>query len=230
SAFSDYPAAATKLPHVADASGVNIEALLVEKPDLVLVWPNGTSEADIVRLKMLGIRTEAIGIFTLADVANALRRIGQLADTSKTADFAADQFELRRRMLQNKYAHAKKVPTFFEISHAPLMTINGLHFISQVISLCGGANIFADVRQLVFQPSREMLLIKSPQVIFFGANKLAGKSAMLRDAALYAGLNAAQQGNIFALEADLILRPGPRLIDAAEEACGILETIRRKVG
>lgn len=225
SAYSDYPIDAKKLAIVADFSGINIEALLSRRPDLVLVWTSGTREADIARLTKLGIRVEAIGVNQLTDVPKALRRIGVLAGTTGAAEKAALQFEARLATLNNKYRNASKVSAFFEISRTPLMTIGGTHFISEVMALCGAANVFASIDQLTFTPSRESLLVKNPRIILHGA-QLSDDKKPKRDNAIYIGLSAANREQIFAVEADHVLRPGPRLLDAAEAMCKIVDRVR----
>jgi iron complex transport system substrate-binding protein len=224
SAYSDFPAAAKNLPQVSSYAGVNIEALLSHKPDLVLVWTSGTREADIARMKMLGMRVEAIGINRLDDVPVALRRIGVLAQTTDTAERAAVAFETKLKSLTSTHQTNKKnpLPVFIEIGRAPLMSVNGKHFISEAISMCGGTNVFADIEHLVFEPSREALLAKNPVVVIYPLSKAARagrKSQDKPDARFYAGTVAATRQQIFAIEADHLLRPGPRLIEAAEAIC-----------
>ncbi len=119
------------------------------------------------------------------------------------------------------------MPVFFEISRIPLMTINGTHFISEVLRVCGGDNVFAGVAQMVFEPSREALLQKNPRVVFYTVSK-SGKPPAARDNTLYLGLDAVAAGNVIALDADSLLRPGPRLIDAVTETCAALDQGRRR--
>ena len=228
SAFSDYPIDAKQLPIVADFSGINIEALLSRRPDLVLVWTSGTREADIARLTKLGIRVEAIGVNQLADVPKALRRIGVLAGTTGTAEKAALQFEARLTLLHNKYRNANKISAFFEVSRTPLMTVGGTHFIAEVMALCGAVNVFANIDQLTITPSRENLLVKNPRIILYGAplNNDKKPKREKNNSAVYVGLSAASRDQIFAIEADHILRPGPRLLDAAEAMCKIVDRVR----
>jgi iron complex transport system substrate-binding protein len=223
SAFSDYPEAAKQLPQVADFAGISIEALIQLKPDLVLVWESGTRPADIARLRDLRIRTESIRIDTFDDVPTAIRRIGEFAGTPETANAAAEKFVLRAKELADKNRGKPKVSVFFEIGRSPLLTINGHHFITQVLSICGGVNVFASASQQVFQPSRETLLQIDPQVVMRGASPHGNRD---RDDGLYQGLAAYRRGQILSVNADPILRPGPRLIDAAAEVCDLLDGVR----
>jgi iron complex transport system substrate-binding protein len=223
SAFSDYPEAAKRLPQVADFAGINIEALIRLKPDLVLVWESGTRPSDIARLRELRIRTESIRIDTFDDVPTAIRRIGELAGTPEKANAVAEKFALRSNELAEINQSKPRVRVFFEIGRAPLLTINGNHFISQVLSICGGVNVFASASGPVFQPSRETLLQLDPQVILRGANP---QSNHIPDNDLYQGLAAHRRGQVKDVNADQILRPGPRLIDAAAEVCRLLDGVR----
>ena len=228
SAFSDFPADAAKYPQVADYSGINLEALLARKPDLVLVWSGGTREADVVRLRMSGIRVESIGVIQLSDVPKALRQIGRLANTGEAAEAAAKQFEARLDKLNREYQTAKPITAFFEISHKPLMSIGGQHFISEVLRTCGASNVFGGVDLLAFEPSREILLVKNPQVIVYATSSNSREKAKRNNDA-YAGLRAQRLEHFVTIESDHILRPGPRLIDAAEEACRAIDKIRRQL-
>ncbi|MCA3029532.1 MAG: cobalamin-binding protein [Rhodocyclaceae bacterium] len=223
SAFSDYPEAARQLPQVADFAGINLEALIRLKPDLVLVWESGTRQADIARLRSLQIRTESIRIDTFDDVPKAIRRLGEFAGTTETAYAAAEKFVLRAKELADKNRGKPKVSVFFEIGRSPLLTINGHHFITQVLSICGGVNVFASASQQVFQPSHETLLQIDPQVVMRGASPHGNRD---RDDGLYQGFAAYRRGQILSVNADHILRPGPRLIDAAADVCDVLDGVR----
>jgi hypothetical protein len=81
--FSDYPAAARKLPRVGDAWRVDVERVLELRPDIVLVWPTGTPETVIARLRQLRLRVVAVPTQQLADVPVALRQLGALAGTNR---------------------------------------------------------------------------------------------------------------------------------------------------
>ena len=226
SAYSDFPEAAKDKPQVADAAGISFEALLALKPDLVLAWKGGTRPADIARLESLGINVFVIEIHTLADVPRAIRTIGKLTGRAKLADGperAAAIFESKLSMLEMAKKGKTPVRVFFEISRMPLMTVNGQHFIAETMKLCGGDNVFSDMAQMVIEPSREELLKRGADVILRPASILKD---VKRDQALYAGMEAYSSGRIYALNADWILRPGPRVLLAAEEICTALDRVR----
>lgn len=226
SAYSDFPEAARSLPKIADASGISFEALLALKPNLVLAWKGGTRPADIARLTSLGINVFVIEVRTLADVPRAVRTIGQLvarpAGDDTPLQFAAT-FESTLERLQLASRGKSPVRAFVEISQLPLMTVNGEHLIAETIKLCGGENVFSDAQQVVVEPSREELLKRGADAILRPASI---HKDVARDRALYSGLTAYQRGRIYPLNADWILRPGPRILLAAEEICAALDRAR----
>lgn len=226
SAYSDFPAAAARLPQVADAGGIAWESLFALRPDLVLAWRSGTRQADIARLAQLGMRVEAIDIATLADVPAALRLIGKLT-ASAGAEQAAHQFEQRLAGLRAANAGKPVVRTFFEISAKPLMTVSARHVISEMITMCGGRNVFADAPSLVPEPSREELAARNPVAILYGAST---RAEAVDRATLYAGVANYRPQHTLAITADYAYRPGPRLLLAAAEICAALDAVRASAG
>jgi len=223
SAYSDYPSAARGLPEVADAAGVSWESLLALKPDLVLAWKGGTRPVDISRLSSLGVNVFVVEIKQLADVSRALRSIGRLVGQPGPADDAAEVFQRQLAALREANADKPVVKTFFEISAKPLMTVNRDHVISEMISLCGGSNVFGDAAGLVSEPSREELLARGPQAILFGRS--SGQKPHPVNSA-YEGQPAAREGRAYGITADYAFRPGPRLLLAAGEICDALDRSR----
>ena len=229
SAYSDFPESAKHKPQVADAAGISFEALLGLKPDLVLAWKGGTRHTDIARLESLGINVFVIEIRALSDVPRVMRMLGKLLGRplpSDTSEQFAVTFESKLASLQAAARDKSQVRVFFEISQLPLMTVNGNHYISETVKLCGAENVFADVAQMVIEPSREELLKRGADVILRPASI---HRDVARDKAFYAGLEAFRSGRIYPLNADWILRPGPRVLLAAEEICTALDRARADI-
>ena len=228
SSYSDFPTEAKKLPQVADFSGVSFELLLTLKPDLVLAWKSGNREKDLQRLRDLDIPVYAAEVVKMADVPRVLRDIGKLAGSGEASEMAASQFELRSLLLQKSNAAKRKISVFFELGESPLMTINGNHAISEAITLCGGENIWKAAPSLVFTPSREAMVAMQPQVILYPTSaKQSGKTEARRSS--YEGIQAAREKQIYGIDADYILRQGPRFIDGVAEVCDALDGARRSI-
>ena len=163
--YSDYPEAAKALPQVGSYTNVDMEALAALKPDLVVAWKSGNRNAHLDRLAALGVAIYVNEPRNLDDVAHSLENLGRLAGTEAEAQAAASQFRTRLQRLRSQYSNQAAVRTFYQVWDRPLMTINGAHLIGDVIRLCGGENIFADLPQLAPTISIESVLSANPDAI-----------------------------------------------------------------
>jgi iron complex transport system substrate-binding protein len=220
SSYSDDPQEAKSRRVVSDATGVNLEALLALKPDLVIAWKSGNKSADIERLVSLGIPVYVAEVAKLSDVPRALRDIGRMASTFALAERRAAEFETAIRQLREEFANKKKIRVFFEISRQPLMTINGQHAIDEIITLCGGENVFKNAPVLVPQLSIETLFAREPDVILYPAEPTSGNAAPWER---YRGLRAQKSAKIFRVSPDPILRAGSKMVEGAREVCRAIE-------
>jgi iron complex transport system substrate-binding protein len=223
--YSDYPAAARALPRVGDAWRVDPERVLELRPDLVLAWPSGTPGDTVARLESLGLRVMSIPTYRLADVATALRTIGKMAGSSAVADASATKFDEEISRLRAGHAGVPVVSVFIEIDDEPLYTVNGRHVISEVVELCGGLNVFADLPQLAPPVSLEAVLARDPQVILSTDDTIADPLALWRR---WTGIAAVRDGTIYSMSSDTLTRATPRLADGAREVCAALDDARAK--
>ena len=127
---------------------VDLERIVGSRPDLVLAWQSGNRTGDYERLEKLGYPVFVAEPRRLGDVARVVRAIGALAGTRPAAERAAADFERGIGQLRERYQTAPRVRAFYVIWTRPFMTVSGAHMISDVISLCGGDNVFGDVAQL----------------------------------------------------------------------------------
>ena len=225
--FSDYPAAAKKLPRVGSYARVDVEAIVALKPDLVLAWDSGNPPASIAQLRKLGIPVFVTEPRTLDDVARDLERYGTLAGTV-AGKAAAQDFRKRLAGLQQQYAARSPVRVFYEVWDEPLMTVNGKQIISDVIRLCGGVNIFADLPALAPTVSMEAVLAANPDAIIAGGMG-EKNAAWLEPWKKWPRLKVNAKGNLFFIDPNLLQRHTPRLLDGADQMCARLEEARRRL-
>lgn len=223
--YSDYPPAARAIARVGSYNRLDIERLLVLKPDLVVGWAEGNTSADLERLDKLGIMLYATNPHRLEDVARDIERLGRLAGSEPEAKRAAQAFRARRAALQQRYGGRPPLRLFYQIWNQPLMTVNGEHVISDVMRLCGGVNVFADLKTLAPAINIEAVLDANPEAIV-ASGMAEERPEWLDDWRRYPLLRAVQRDNLFFIPPDLLQRHTPRLLDGAEQLCRALETAR----
>ena len=225
--YSNYPEAARRIPRVGGYSRFDLEAVVALKPDLIIAWEGGNAPAHLQKLRRLGLPVYLSQISRLEDIAGEIERIGILAGTRQSADTAARTFRQRLADLQARYAGRPVVRTFYEVWHQPLKTIGGQQFISSVIRLCGGENVFGTLTATAPDVTVEAVLAANPEAIIASGMGEA-RPEWLDDWQARPGLLAAQRKNLFFIPPDLIQRHTPRLLDGAERLCQHLETARSR--
>jgi iron complex transport system substrate-binding protein len=224
SAYSDYPAQVKNLPQVSDAATVNLEAVLALKPDLVLAWDGGTAPETVARLRGLGLRVEPLRVRGLEDVAAALEETGALLGATDAAQQAAQAYRTRLGLLRARWRGAAPIRTVYQIETAPAYTVNRDSPISEAMALCGGVNVFADLPRLAAPVRAEAMLAARPEAVLYGGEENA--PAIHDYWARLAGAPAARTDNLYAVDANLLARATPRLLDGVEQVCTILDQAR----
>ena len=224
--YSDFPEAARSIPRIGDAFRVDFERVLSLRPDVVLAWDTGTSAGVIDRLRALKVPVQPLSTQRLADVGRALREIGRLAGTSATADAAADEFDKQIAALRAEYAGRPVVSVFLQVNDRPLYTVNGRQIMSEIVELCGGRNVFAQLDKFAPEVGVEAVIAASPQVII--ATDDSGSAAVLAQWQRWPNIPAVKHGNVYNLPPDDVTRATTRLARGADALCRTLDTARRK--
>ena len=225
--FSNYPAAAKKKIRVGGYSQLDLEAIVAQKPDLVIAWASGNAPAVIERLRALGLTVYVSQPNRIDDVAAEIERFAVLAGTSAVGKAAAASFRSRLSALQKRYSARPPVRTFYQIWQQPLMTVGGKQIISSVIRLCGGDNVFGAIDALAPTVTVEAVIAANPEAIVASGMGEA-RPEWLDDWRRWTTMNAVARDNLFFVPPDLIQRHTPRLLDGAERLCQHLETARSR--
>ena len=224
--YSDFPPEARKLPRVGSDSGIDLEAVLSLKPDLIVAWPNAGSRRSVDRLAALGIPTYRSEPRELEDIARTLERLGTLAGTQSSAGRAANRFRAERARLEALYSARSPVRVFYEVWDRPLQTVNGAHVISKVIRLCGGTNVFEELALIAPEISAESVLQANPEMIV-ASGLSAARPASLDRWREFSRMTAVARGNLYAIPPDLIQRHTPRLLQGAARMCALIDEVRQ---
>ncbi|MQR01645.1 cobalamin-binding protein [Glaciimonas soli] len=222
--YSDYPAAAKKIPRIGDNRQIDMERVIAMRPDLIVVWRHGGSERQIEMLRKLGIPLFHSEPEKLDNIPDNIQRLGQLLGTENVAQPAAAALRQKLAALRAHYAHKPAVRMFYQIWDKPLYTINGTSIISDAIRLCGGENIFADMKIIAPVVSIESVLLADPEAIFGSNDKDDSGVNLWRQ---YPTMKAVRNDNLFTLDSDLLSRAGPRMIEGTAALCEKLELARQ---
>jgi iron complex transport system substrate-binding protein len=224
-AYSDYPPEALKIPQVGDHQLMDLERILVMQPDLVVAWQSGNPEAQIEKIRSLGLPVYVTEPRNLEDIASSIERLGYIAGNNEQAAEAAAEFMAAYQDLQQRNRDKARVSVFYEIWHEPLITVNDHHLIGDVIRLCGGRNVFGSLSALAPRVSKEAVIEANPDVII--ASGVDGRRPEWLDQwRIWPSLTSVREEHLYHIPPDFMHRHTPRILQGAAMMCDYLERVR----
>ncbi len=227
SARSDYPAQVRSIAQIGDAFAVNLEVILSLHPDLVLAWDGGTPPDRVARLRALGLRVELVSARKLDDVGTALQQVGTWTGSGEIAKQAAQAYRARLAALRARWRNASPIRVVYQIETAPAYSINRDSPISEVISVCGGVNVFAALSTIAAPVSAEAMLAAAPDVVLYGGEE--NSHAIWAYWHRLSSSTVARNDTLYAVNADWLGRATPRLLDGVDEVCHALDQARERL-
>ena len=163
--YCDFPAAAEAVPNLGDGIKPNVEAVVAQRPNLVVLYNSGQNAAVAGRLHDLGIPSLRINTDALSSVPRAARMLGLLTGRQRGADSLIEVFDSAlANATRNSTARRPKV--LLLVWEQPPMTIGGGSFLSELIERAGGDNLFQDVTASSGVVSIEAVAARNPDLIF----------------------------------------------------------------
>jgi iron complex transport system substrate-binding protein len=216
---SDQPAAARQLPKLGDIANIDMERLIAMRPDVIVVWPYGTSPAQIALLARLGVPVYREEPRTLAGIATSIQRIGRLTGTEAAAARVAGALRARLATLMNRYGRRPDPPTaLLEVWDRPLYVVGGRELMSDALRVCGLRNVFGDLPQAAPAVSVEAVIGRNPDLIIAAAPPGKG-AAWLAEWRRFPMLRAVRSGHLIDFEDQRFSALGPGAIAATAGLC-----------
>ncbi|KPJ94351.1 MAG: ABC transporter substrate-binding protein [Gammaproteobacteria bacterium SG8_11] len=224
--YSDYPPDAKAIPRIGRHNALDLETVVMLKPDIVIAWQSGNPVHHVEKIMSLGIPVYFSEPVKLPDVADTLKRFGQLAGLAANAQQAQRQYIQRYQRLKQSNQHKSKVRVFYEIWNRPMMSINGKHIVNEVIELCGGDNVFKTLRPLTPTVDVEAVIKVDPEVIIASGVGEA-PPPWLGEWDAWPQITAVKKRQVYHINPDYIHRQTSRILIGAERLCALLDKARK---
>jgi iron complex transport system substrate-binding protein len=220
--FCDFPAEALTKPKVGYANP-NLEAMLALQPDLVLAPKEFLKPDVILKLEQLKVPVFVMAAATVEDVFAHLQTLGRMLDRSAAATDVSMALRQRFVAVKTRMQSVTPVRILYVLNSQPLITVGPGSFIDQLIGMAGGINIAAQSGISYPRLSMEVVLQQDPEVLLFPVGTSEGISVGEQQAwKQWSALTAVKQGRLHQIPANLLNRPGPRIVEALEVLSGIL--------
>lgn len=227
----DYPPEVKNKTRTGGYSSISIEKVAAAKPDLV-VASDLTPKETVSRLQETGL---TVIVIAPKDVDHVIRDIRLVGDITGTGDRAGEvAANLTQRIASVSAAPDTHHPTVAHVVwNKPLYVSGNRTMQNDIITRAGGTNVFTG-RSGWGTVSLEEFLQTNPDIIIVsggGGMDSSEKDVIFEDfmtSPQYASLSAVKNHHVYAVDADIISRPGPRLADAAEEVARIMRTVEEE--
>jgi ABC-type Fe3+-hydroxamate transport system substrate-binding protein len=189
-----------------------VEAVVGARPDLVVLYHSAGNAAAAARLRELGIPVLRLRTDRLADVARAARVLGEAIGAPAAGDSIAGRLE--RELAAERTTRrdsTERLPILLLAWDQPVIALGAGSFVSEVVELAGGRNVFADVPLPSAPVSLEAIAEREPSVVLLVGSEVPG----LERRAEWRVLPAVRAGRVLRLTESSSNRPTPRAPAAA---------------
>jgi iron complex transport system substrate-binding protein len=210
--FCDYPADAKSIRKVGDTQKPNIETIIALKPQVVFVSTASQLEAFTKTLNEQKIAVYVAGPNTLEDIYESIEKIGEIVGNPQKAGNLVQDLKARAAAARGLVVYGSLPKVFVQIDKDALYTIGRESYITDIIGRAGGVSATADLATAYPKISRETALAMNPDVIIISESE---NNHDPNEA--FRNSPAVRNGRVYRINADLLSRPGPRVVDALEQ-------------
>jgi iron complex transport system substrate-binding protein len=225
-AYSDFPPEARALPLVGRHDMLDMERILSLQPDLIIAWQTGNPRSTIQRLRDLGFNVYVAEPVSLVSIADQVERLALLTGLTERGTQIAETFRADLHSLTLQYADARPLRVFYQVWNSPLITVGAPELINDIIEVCGGRNIFADL-PVGPKVSVESVLQRNPEVII-ASGEDARRPVWLDDWLQWPHVHAVNAGHLYSVPPDLVQRHSLRALEGAAQICAHLSAVRNR--
>lgn len=206
------PRARDEKPVVSQFVKANLEAIADLHPDLALAFSDLQADiaADLIRR---GIETHCFNQRSVAGILDMIRRLGALIGEPAKGEALAAELEGGLEAIERAAAAFPRRPrVYFEEWHDPM--ISGIRWVSELIGIAGGEDIFPEFRSAVLAKDRTVsgpgaVLEREPEVYMASWCGRKFRPDYLEKREGWPEAPFMKAGRVYEIDSSTILQPGP---------------------
>ncbi len=216
--YCNYPPEASKKERVGGYINPSLEKIVALRPNLVLGIADGDLRTFVNKLTGLGIAVYITNPKNVSEVILSIRKIGEVTFASEKANLFADSLRKREKEITDRVQGQARPRVLHIMAYEPLFSSAKGSFVDDLISLAGGRNVAADAKGRHPRLSMEEVMAQDPEVIILSSMTSKDSSGEQRQRwERWKEISAVRSGRIYVIDADILLRPSPRIIDGLEQ-------------
>lgn len=205
--YDVHPDSARRAKDLGPGLRPNVEAIVAVHPDLVLLYDSEDNRVAIEQLRAFGVPTLAARVDRLDQFREATLSLGRVLHEEARAKTVVDSVD---RTLARVRAATHTLPrrsVFIYTWGRPIITVGHDHFLSELVTIAGGTNIYADRAGGSTTVSLEDVVKRNPDVILVSP---LGAADIRRDPSWQA-VRAVRAGAFAIYDTTIVGRPAATL-------------------
>lgn len=208
--YCNYPDGVKQKTKVGGIINPNLEAIVTLQPDLVFATADGNPKPTVEKLNAMNIPVFTFNTTNMSELFESIKTIGKITGHTKEADSVVFS------MVQG-LTHLKKVEgqpsIFLLLNRVPIISVSSGSFLNEILNLSGGRNSVPEMKERYPTINREEVLNLNPDFIIIPEKEYQPlPEKEYQDFESLSTVSAYKNKKIFYVHPDLILRPGPRLV------------------
>lgn len=223
---SDYPPAALTKPNVGSFWQPNVEAIIAAAPNLIVI-PDIARQTNLAhRLQRMGSRVLTIRLESIADLYEAIAKIGAATDRQPHAELLVSEIHARLENFKIAASYRDKPRVLWVVQRTPLRVAGRDTFINELLEIAGAQNAVSDAPFKYPPLGAEQIYAGAPDVIIESAMGRTELEKVQQDAfkywSRYENIPAVKNRRIYVIKDDTISRLGPRIVEGVEAIAACL--------
>ena len=216
--YDQWPDSALLVPDLGPGIRPNVEAVIAARPDLVLLYGSEDNRPAARRLREAGIATAGFKVDSIAEFDRLTRLLGRLVGDSARGALVADTVLRTLDSVRTSMRGVRRVSVLIPTWNEPLIVIGGGSFMSELVSIAGGRNVYDSLPAPSPTVAFEDVLRRNPEFVLAGPEG----AARIRTLAKWRALPAVREGRMLVFDTARVLRPAVRLGEGAVSLARLL--------
>lgn len=217
SQYDTFPDSAKLVPSLGPALRPSVEAIINAKPDLVILYASEDNKPVFDRLRQAGIPTVAFKLDSIDQFRRDTQILGRLLGDTVSARIVVDSVSATLDRVRRATASLPRPSVFLPTWYKPLIAIGGGSFMSELLDIAGGKNIYASAPTPTVTVTLEDVVTRNPDIVLIGQT-----DSTIRKSDAWRAIPAVRDNHVKVIDFDLVSRPSVQLGAAAVSLANLL--------
>lgn len=225
--YCNYPEKTSNIPKLPTGEQLSIEQIIALSPDAAIIGKMTAMEDQVNQLEQAGVKVIVTEANNLSETYEVIEMLGTAMGKEKEASTIVKDMKEGFEKIKKEVENKAEPKVYVEVSPLEygLWSCGQNTFIQELIEIVGIKNIFDDIEGWA-AVSEEQIIVRNPDIILTTSSPLTGIEDPVGEISSrenWSGIEAVKNDRIIMLDADMISRPGPRLLDAANDLMRITQ-------